>query len=265
MAPFCPQCGEEPLRRHDLTLRDLAARAFENVTSADRRLLRSLIMILTKPGRLTAYHVSGRRRAFLGPLELFLIANALFFAVQSFTQTNIFSSPLDSHLHHQDWSGFARQIVGERLRAGHVTLEDYAPKFDGAAVLNAKALIILMVLAFAPLPAILFFRRHRPIGVHIVFALHFYAFVLLLFCTSLGIAEIDILTGGAGLLSRRLDLILSVANLLACTAYLHFACGAAYGVAGWPRFVAALLLAIHVALIVQAYRFAIFLITLYAG
>ena len=91
---FCPQSGEQPLRPNDLTARDLFTQAIAWLTSFDGRLPRTVRHLLMRPGALTADHIRGDRRRYLGPLQIFLIANALFFAVQSWTQTAILSSPL---------------------------------------------------------------------------------------------------------------------------------------------------------------------------
>lgn len=77
------------------------------------------------------------------------------------------------------------------------SLELYAPVFNQAVALNAKSLIILMVLPFALLLPLVFFRNRQPFMAHVVFSLHLYAFLLLLFCVSLGIAAVDVLFGGA--------------------------------------------------------------------
>src|SRR4029453_17396189 len=118
-------------------------------------------------------------------------------------------------------------MVAEHLRAHHLTLTQYAPAFDTAVVLYAKSLIILMALALAPVLAIIFWRSARPIGAHIVFALHLYAFVLLLFCFSIGIAELSLIAGGGGLESPAVDTALSLFNLAACLTYLYLPFGRA--------------------------------------
>ena len=82
---FCPQCGEERLRPRDLTLRDLASQFAMKMTSVDGKLLRSSRAIFMHPGTLTAAYVRGERRRYLGPLALFLLANALFFGMQALT------------------------------------------------------------------------------------------------------------------------------------------------------------------------------------
>jgi hypothetical protein len=258
---FCPSCGEKPLRPTDLTLADLGGQLLREFSSIDGKLARSLRALLTRPGALSVAHVAGRRQAYLGPLQLFFVANALFVAVQSLTHANIFSSPLASHLRSQDWSPLARSLVGERLAARHVTLSSYAESFDRAAVLNAKAMIILMALAFAPLLPLLFHRARRAFGAHIVFALHAYAFILVLMCVSLAAAEAHLLAGGMGLASPAVDLALTGFNLLACAVYLYFATGAFYGSRGLPRLAKLAVLAIAVGALIVLYRFAIFLIT----
>jgi hypothetical protein len=259
---FCPICGEEALRARDLGLRDLTGRFLISFSSLDGRFARSFRTLLTRPGMLAEAYVAGRRRAYLGPLQMFLLANALFFAVQSFTQFDIFSSPLDSHLNRQDWSALARPLIAERLADLGLGLQAFAPAFDSAAELNAKALIILMALAFVPLLWLAFPGARRQFGAHIVFALHLYAFILLLFCVSLLIAEAHVLAGGAGLASPSVDIALTLFNTTACAFYLYFA-SSFYGSRGIARVAKSIVLALAIAAIVLAYRFAIFLITLY--
>lgn len=262
---FCLQCGEERLRPHDLSARDLAAQFARGFSSIDGKLLRSFRLILASPGTLTAAHVAGRRRTFIGPLALFFVANGLFVAVQSITGTNILSTPLESHLHQQDWAELARTLVRWKLSSGHHTFEALRLEFDRAAIFNAKALMILMVIGFAPLLLLVFRRpqRRRP-GVHAVFALHLYAFILLLLCVSILLAEAELLAGGDGIRSRVVDALLSLFNVTACAAYIYAAIGPAYDATGGTRIVKALGLAAVVAVLFVGYRFAIFLITLYS-
>jgi hypothetical protein len=199
---------------------------------------------------------------FLGPLQTFFLANAIFFAIQSFTHFNIFSSTLESHLNQQDWAPIAQSLVADRLAAKGTTLAAFAPGFDQAAILNAKALIILMALVFVPLLPALFIGARRRLGAHVVFALHFYAFILLLLSFSLLLAEAQLWAGGDGLASPRVDLALTLFNLAACGAWLYWAIGTFYGSRGTARIVKAAGLAFAVGMIVLGYRFAIFLITL---
>ncbi len=262
--PYCPACGERPLNAHDLTLRGLFDQLFHALSNIDSRLIRSFRTLVSRPGLLTLAYVRGQRIPYTGPFQLFLIANVLFFAMQSLTNTNIVSSKLGSHLHNQDWSVLAQRLVSHRVEAMQTTLDLYAPIFNQAVVVNAKSLIILMVVPFALLLPIMFYRARQPFVAHIVFSLHLYAFLLVLFCVSLAVAAVDVMFGGAGLDSARMDNILSVFNLAACTTYLYIATGRVYGAGRMIRVIKVAVLAPAVASILLGYRFTVFLITLYS-
>ena len=260
---FCARCGEEPLAPHDLTLRGLAGKLAHALTSIDARVLMTARQLIRRPGELTVSWADGVRKPYVAPFQLFLVANVIFFALQSVTGMNVFSSTLESHLHHQDWSDLAASLVTHRLEAMHTSLEAYAPVFDRAVVLNAKSLIVLMTVPFAALLPLVFMRRRRPFMLHVVFSLHLYTFLLLLFSVALVVAKVSEWAGFGGLDAPIVDDVLSVLNLAACALYLHAAIGPVYGATGGLRVAQAAGLAVAVGAIVMGYRFVLLLITLY--
>ncbi len=260
--PFCPRCGEAPVSPRDFTLRGLTERLIVAFTSVDTRTMRSAWCLLRHPGRLTLAWMKGVRKTYVAPITLFLLINVVFFAVQSLTGETVFSSSLDSHLHHQDWSDYAEARVADKLAESDTTLADYAPVFDLAVVVNAKSLIILMTAPFALLLPLVFLRERRPFMTHVVFSLHLYSFLLLLFCVALLAAKLSAILGFGDLQTAAVDNVLSVINLAACAVYIYLAIGPVYGTTGGMRIAQTVALAIAVAAIVIGYRFALFLITL---
>ena len=260
--PFCPRCGEAPVSPRDFTLRGLTERLIEAFTSVDTRTVRSAWCLLRHPGQLTLAWMKGVRKTYVAPITLFLLINVVFFAVQSLTGETVFSSSLDSHLHHQDWSDYAQLRVAEKLEESGAPLADYAPVFDLAVVVNAKSLIILMTAPFALLLPLVFLRERRPSMTHVVFSLHLYSFLLLLFCVALLAAKLGAVLGFGDLQTPAVDNVLSIINLAACALYIYLAIGPVYGATGGLRIAQAAVLAIAVAAIVIGYRFALFLITL---
>jgi Protein of unknown function (DUF3667) len=260
---YCPSCGERRHSPRDLTLRGLLDQVFEAFTNIDGRLLRSFRYLLTKPGALTASFIEGRRKPFLGPVALFLVANLVFFTAESATGGLVFTTPLQSHLQQQPWSGLARVLLAKRLAAKGMTEEVYAPQFDGGIALHARSLILLMVVAFAPLPAIVFRRRRRPFAAHAVFSFHLYAYLLLLFSIATAVPAAAVPFGGRRSMSQNLDTVLSLALLTLCALYLYRAIGVVYGGGRGARVWSAGGLSVGVVAIVLGYRFALMLITLY--
>ena len=260
---YCPACGECRLRAEDLTLRGLWHQIVQACISLDGPILRSFRCLMTRPGALTTAYMEGLRKPYTLPLPLFLVTNVLFFAMQSLTGVKIFSTPLDQHLHSDIWGGVAQQLVAHHLETQRTTMDLYTPVFNQAVAVNAKSLVVLMVLPFALLPAMMFYGSRRPFVAHVVFSLHFYAFLLLLLCVSLGVVAVQQMSGGRGLESESFDHTLSIVELVACAIYLYVAAGTVYGAKGAARVLKILPLAIAVGGIFLGYRFALLLITLY--
>lgn len=260
---YCPRCGEEPVPPRDLTLHGLAEKIFHAFTSIDAKLLRTARVLLRRPGELTRAWVAGVRRPYVAPFQLFLIANVFFFTVQWATGENVFSSTLDSHLHHQDWSALAQSALSERLAETHRTYAEYEPTFNHAVALNAKSLILLMTVPFALLLPLVFLRERRPFMAHVVFSLHFYAYLLLVFCVALAAGKLSQLLGFGGIEAPVVDKVISIALGLLAGVYLARAIGTAYGTSGVRRAVQAVALVVTIAVLVLGYRFALFFITLY--
>lgn len=251
------------MRTRDLTVRGLVEHVFESFTNVDSKLLRSFRALFSQPGLLTVAYLQGRRRAFIGPVPLFLIANVVFFAIESLVNSKVFITPLDSHLHTQPWSEFAPRLVQQQLATMHTTMQAYAPVFDQAVAMKARSLIIFMALAFALVPMLVFLRSRRPLIAHAAFSLHFYAFLLPLLCVAALIEAANRWAGAAGIGADGLDHVISIVLLLVSAVYLYVASGAVYGTRGGARFVATLVLTVFVGVILLGYRFALFLITLY--
>ena len=79
-AAFCPACGQsvKPLSRPWL---EFAREMLDELLDYDGRMLRSLRLLLTRPGFLSAEYIGGRRAAYTPPIRLYLVVSLLFFLV----------------------------------------------------------------------------------------------------------------------------------------------------------------------------------------
>jgi hypothetical protein len=260
---FCPRCDEEPLEPLDLTLRGVWEKVLHGLTTIDARVIRTTRRLIAHPGALALDWTRGTRRQYVARIQLFLLANVIFFAAQWVTGAKVFSTSLDSHLHGQDWSALARSLVADRIGAAGLLLEQYAPVFDRAALFNAKSLIILMTVPFAAALPVVFRAARRPAMLHMIFALHLYTVLLLIFCLALLAAGASDWADLGGLATPAVDRVLSVLIVLGCAVYLFEATGAVYGARGPARVLKVVVLSLLVAALVPGYRFITFLITLY--
>ncbi len=79
---FCAQCGQRATE-HVLSLRELFHELLEVLFHADSRLWRTLRLMLTRPGEVTAEFVRGRRQRYTPPLRTYLVISVLFFFIVS--------------------------------------------------------------------------------------------------------------------------------------------------------------------------------------
>lgn len=91
---YCAACGERRLTEHDQTLGGVLHPWFESLVHIDGRIFRSCRELLVSPGTMTAAHLAGRRQPYIGPFQLFLAINVVFFITQSVTGLSILSIPL---------------------------------------------------------------------------------------------------------------------------------------------------------------------------
>jgi hypothetical protein len=262
---FCAACGEKPIAPRDLSFHGILAMTFHAFSPVDGKVVRSFRELLARPGGLTEAFHKGLRQPFLGPFQIFILTNVLFFFLQSFSEMRIFTNTLEHRLTIGEMEGdfgFAA-FVDARLAATGRTFEQYAPVFDHAVAANAKSLIGLMVPVFAMFLPLVFWRNVRPLAVHVVFSLHFYAFFLLLLCVPLVVMMGEKALGGDGLMTQLVDDMTSILLVVSTVIYLFAAIGPAYGACGTVRIAQACALTCLVAGIFLVYRMALLPITLY--
>ena len=266
---FCAHCGEQRVEPADHTLKRFFEHLLAAFTKADGKVFLTLRNLLTRPGRLTADYLAGRRKPYIPPLQLFLIANLIFFLLHPLIGgSNTLTTDLDTHLHYLWHSSVAQSLVTPRLAARAVSVDAYAAVFNPASVTHAKTLVILMVPIFS-LAAMALYWRHRPhCAAHLVFALHVCAFWLLFICASL------MLTNLALRLLRNIRIFPSADavteggmafTLLIMTVYLFRATRLVFAKEpAWIAFAKAAALSIALEVSLQAYRFALFFITFWS-
>ena len=260
--PFCAGCGERRFDPRDLDLRAILSQVLAIATSINSRTASSFRCLATRPGALTQHFATGLRKPFLSPFKIFIIANALFFALQSLAGMHVFATPLEAQLSEDLWGPTARALLQVHLLENGLTRAAYEPVYDHAVLINAKSLIGLMVPPFALIPPLLFWRAARPFYVHLVFSLHFYAFMLLAFCLPALATAAETLVGTTIMRAQLTDIALSFAFLGVAAAYLYLAIGTVYACRGFGRVVKTALLVVAVILMFFAYRFAMLPFTL---
>ena len=264
--PYCPHCGERRASDRKYTLPAFLGEAFEALTNADSTITRTLRTLFSRPGELTAAYMQGVRVRYMKPLQLFFVLNVLYFLWASWIGGwRVFDTTLGNHVVHQWYGDIARDLVRGRLVDRDITFDAYAASFNGAATVQAKSLIVVMVPAFALLVGVLQVRRRRPLVQHLVYALHTYCMLLVFLVAAYYLVAMPVTLY---LLARELpqsafnaDAMLGMVQLAALVAYIAASLRGAYGerlVTAVPK---AVILALGIAVILFLYRGLLFFTT----
>lgn len=205
--PFCSACGQKRLTERDRGLGHLLGEAFHKLTDLDGTLLRSLRLLLFRPGVLSREYMDDRRVRYASPISLFLLANVLYFfspAMSDFNLSFYDQAPGSVAAQALDPSGAGYAARAGRLahRSGQVHSRWTAPLIERKRAMRAaetpgydlrqlardynqqsgivgKVLIIVHVPLIALGLALVYWRQRRYFAEHFVVALHLFTFLLL--------------------------------------------------------------------------------------
>jgi hypothetical protein len=243
---FCPDCGQE-IQEVRRPIGQLVGEFLGDFLAFDARIWRTLVPLVAKPGELTREYFAGRRARYVPPFRLYVFGGFLYFTVMALTGGGPFAPVITS----QD-GVTAVSLRGIRLQSGIVTEDasgDGRPatreeaseetifrRFDDQAVAatrdqRAFARSLIGSLSYAhfllmPIFAMLLkaFYRKRYVAEHLIFSLHYHAFVLLPGAMVVGVSTLL----GADAVGRG-GRAVSSAWLLALAAYLFVAMRRVYG------------------------------------
>jgi len=264
---YCADCGEhtEP---HDYSMKHFVAEVLETTAHVDGRVFGSFRSLLTRPGQLATDFLAGRRKPQMGPVQMFVVCNVLYFLFLPLALQMPFTSTLRMQTENRPWRAMAKRMVDAKVADRHEEIEQYAAHFDETAHLQGHSLVMLMVPLFAIGVWALHPRARRYYGEHLVFSFYAMGFLLLwMTVVTVPISQVYRLgvlaewwPQNGSLLEVTLDTPIALGFIG------HLATASRRGSAeGWPAAIAkAVLLIGWLAVCLTIYRFILFFTTFYA-
>jgi len=261
---YCAACGEAAAH-HNYSLKHFAEEAFETLAHVDGRVFSTFRSLVTRPGVLASNFLAGRRKSQMGPLQLFVVCNVIYFLMQPLTAFAPFTSTLAIQSTARPWHRLASAMVTSKVAARQVTIAEYSRAFDEAAHLQGKSLVILMVPLFALGAWVLYGRRRPFYAEHLVFSFYLFAFLMLWMGISTLALTKPVLFGlRHGWSGDAIEMTTSAVIGLPFVIYLFAAARRTYAEARWRTAFKALLLTGWTVAVLTAYRFLLFFTSFYA-
>jgi len=261
---YCPACGEAA-GHHDYSLKHFAEEALEALAHVDGRVFSTFRSLITRPGLLGSNFLAGRRKSQMGPVQLFVVCNVIYFLMQPLTAFATFTSTLGIQTTVRPWRDVASAMVASKVADRQVSTVEYARAFDEAAHLQGKSLVILMVPLFALGAWALYGRRRRFYAEHLVFAFYTFAFLMLWMGISTLALTKPVLFGlRHGWSGDVVEMTASAVISLPFVMYLFAAARQTYAESRWRTAFKTLLLSGWTVAVLTAYRFILFFTSYYA-
>ena len=192
--PYCARCGERVIEPEALTLRHfLVHTVAHELLGVDGTLWRTLRLLFVRPGRLSLEYAAGRRRPYLNPFRLLLIAIVAYtvMTASGFGVTLNFgpvtvsmappsirrSRPVEDVIQEVDRYGLLRRQMAAKPQ--ELAGEDARDRFNDRLAAFVQPASFTNVILLAAVLHLAFRRQRRRFLEHAAFSMHVFSFVLL--------------------------------------------------------------------------------------
>jgi hypothetical protein len=180
---FCSSCGEKVLSEKDHSLWHFVLEWFELFFHFDTKLLRTLKLLVFKPGFLTKEYWTGRRRTYMRPFQLLILLNVVYFFSSALAAhwgygARVMFPTIEDLLGYRIYSHWLSGVVQDKLHADHISWDTYQQAFDAHLEQLAKSLVVLLVPLLALFLQLLYIRTKKLFLDHLIAAFHLVSFYI---------------------------------------------------------------------------------------
>ncbi len=182
--PYCAQCGQRDVP-HNPSARVLVGELWDTFGTVDGKLVRTVALLVARPGALTVEWLRGRRAPYLRPINVYLTMSAAYFAVLGTTfnpQTLQASRSAAERASTAEFRARVERKYGHAPAPQRVLLTGIArfgaDPAEGFRVVIPEfpRLMFVLVPLFALLVQLTVRRRAWRYPAHLYFALHVFSF-----------------------------------------------------------------------------------------
>ncbi len=175
---YCNVCGEKVIESYERSFLGFLENLLNAFTFLDGKFIRSLRLLITRPGQLSRNIANGIRAPYMKMISLFFVANFFYFLFPFFDS---FNSSLYSQLNLMgSHSVRAKEIVKVEIEKRQISMEEFQEKYQAQSTNLSKLLLITLVLAMTAILMIINYSKRNYFFDHLLISLEFYSFHLLI-------------------------------------------------------------------------------------
>jgi hypothetical protein len=253
---YCNECGEKVILPQDRSFRTFLNSMFLALTFAYNRFVKTVWVIITRPGFLSKEFAEGRRVKYLKPLSIFFFLNLIYFL---FPLIQLFNASLRTQLNSIHGKVAATTVARKMIQLGVQDVNSFSIIYDQKTTRFAKMLVIVFaVLVSLPLN-VMYRSRQRYFTDHVGLSVELVCFNLLM-NTLLLTVVVNLLQLGTYVDEFVLTAVFGITNL-----YFLFRSGFTfYNERGARLVLKSILMIVVLKIALEVYRLLLFYITIWS-
>jgi hypothetical protein len=252
---YCNLCGEKVLLPADRSFKKFLSNILLAITFADNRFVKTLWLVVKRPGFVSTEFAEGRTTPYLKPLSLFFLLNLIYFF---FPVIQLFNATLNTQLL-SFYGPWIKEMVARQMVAMHLDLSAFSLVYNIKSTSLAKLMVMLFVV-IASLPLnLLYSGRGRFFTDHVGFAVELACFNL--FVNTIVLTLLLSLFG----LGKYVDEYWLTGIFIVTNLYFLVRAGRAfYGEQRWRLAVKSVAMILFLKVALEVYRAILFFVTLWS-
>ena len=170
---YCSSCGQKRYDHNDRKVSTFIKNFFEESFSFDSKFFRSLKLLLISPGFLTHEFMMGKIASYVTPMKMYLFVSIVTFFISSFI------SPDDLRSFEEDFD--AKDFVESYISQSGVGRDVFEARYNSEIQAKLPLYFLLLVVLFSLPLKVIYLQTKRLYVEHLVFSMHFFTFLLIMF------------------------------------------------------------------------------------
>jgi hypothetical protein len=252
---YCNQCGEKVIRASERSFKTFLNNVLISITFADSKMIKTLWLVLKKPGFISREFAEGRRVNYLNPTSLFFVLNLIYFF---FPLIQLFNASLNTQLL-SPFRTFYQPIIAHKIVSLGMELSSFSLVYNLKTTGFAKLMVMIFVFIGSLPLNLLYQKRNRFFTDHV-------GYLVELACFNLFVNAIvlSILAAFFGLGQYLNEEVLTAIFISTNLYFLLRSGGVYYGERGWRLFFKAGLMILFLKIALEVYRAILFFVTIWS-
>jgi hypothetical protein len=249
---YCNQCGEKVLRASDRSFKTFLSNILIAITFADSKMIKTLWLVLTKPGFVSYEFANGRRIKYLKPISLFFVLNLIYFF---FPVIQLFNASLKTQLM-SPLGNFYETVIAHKMLDLHMDFSSFRLVYNLKTASLAKLMVMVFVVISSLPLNLLYLKKNRYFTDHVGYTVELACFNL--FVNAIALFVVASITGlGKYMNETVLTVIFICTNLYFVLRSSH----QFYGEKGWRLAIKSMVMILFLKVSLEMYRMVLFFAT----